>query len=93
MYRSARITDFINKVNEEAENAAQKVYDSHKDEFERLVKSEMKAGQTIHVLNGAAVFGGRRNESDAMVRFADAVAYIQYTRQGAGFNFSEISNP
>lgn len=107
MYNAKAIADFINKVNEEAEKAAEQVFKKYEAEFKRRVLAQMKEGDRLCLVNGSSFFDGRgiyRNlrcqlkkaitdypenqkpETEAMERFRDAIAQIQYLEQRATFD-------
>lgn len=47
MYNASQIEEFIKKVNKEAEQAAQKVFDSYDKEFNRRIEAQLKKGDRI----------------------------------------------
>lgn len=92
MHNSKLINDFIEKVNKEAEEAAQKVFDKYDKEFVKLVSNQLKPGETLCLANGSRYFKKTDPlyETDAQDKFGDAVAQIQYLKQRAGFNTYEF---
>lgn len=54
MYNANQISDFIDKVNKEAEAAAQQVYDKYQNEYEQRLLSQIKTGDTIYSGMGTA---------------------------------------
>jgi len=62
MYNSTSIDLFINKVNKEAEQAAQAVYDKYQTEFEQRLKAQIKTGDTIFSGMGAAFIKNSKGE-------------------------------
>lgn len=91
MYNHKLISDFIEKVNKEAEAAAQKVFDRYQPEFEKRVLSQMRNGDYLYIAMGSASFKG--NETIAMEKFSNEVAKIQYTEQRAGFGTGDLQKP
>lgn len=52
MYNSKQMKVFIDKVNEEASEAAQKVYDKYQKEFEQRILNQIPKGHTIEFSMG-----------------------------------------
>lgn len=90
-YNAKTITDFLEKVNSQAEAAAQAVYDKHQSEWECRVKAQLRRGDNLITGNGVAVFSG--GESEAKRKYADAVAQYQWTHQRAGFTGDDYTKP
>lgn len=86
MYNGQSIDHFIEMVNKEAEEAAQKIYDKYQDEFIKRVQSQIKTGDIINIGMGTASIN-RENVND---NFTNVIASIQYTEQRAGFGIGEI---
>jgi CRISPR/Cas system CMR subunit Cmr6 (Cas7 group RAMP superfamily) len=61
-YRASHIKKFIDKVNEEAEEAARKVYEKHEAEFNRLVSNQVLEGQHLYVGMGTATITQKGRE-------------------------------
>ena len=96
MYQSNLIESYIEKINQLAEEAAQKIFDQHEQEFKNLVLGQLKKGDKLYLVNGSAYFKGRgyrENEkplTDAMESFSAKVAHIQYLKQRASFRTYEF---
>lgn len=56
MYNTKKVNAFIEKINEEAEQAAQKIFDKYENDFKNLVESELKKGQSLITSMGTAYF-------------------------------------
>lgn len=76
MYQTEHIEAFMKKVKEEAEKAAQAVYNKHNKKFREMVINQMRKGDELIIGMGSATF--RADETEAMDRFAHLIAQIQY---------------
>ena len=92
MHNSKLVQDFIDKVNKEAEEAAQKVFDKYDADFVKLVTGQIKTGESLYLVNGGRYFKKteREFETEAQEEFGDVVCQIQYIQQRAGFNTYEF---
>lgn len=77
MYQTKHIEAFMEKVRKEAEEAAQKVFDKHQAEFDRMVLAQMKPNDYLYVAMGSAVFKGEKR-TEAQDKFAHSIAQIQF---------------
>lgn len=77
MYNSAHIEKFIEKVNAEANKAAQDVFDKHNDELIRMIKNQLRPGDTISCGMGVVSLV-RKGEVVFDNKFANALSGTQY---------------
>lgn len=93
MHRGDLIKQFIDKVNNEAEAAAQKVFDSYQDEFETLLTKQKLKGKVLIQAMGSALYNNVEFEdlTEAGEKFLTEVAQAQYTTQRAGFTCRDIN--
>lgn len=93
MHNSKRVEDFIDKINKEAEEAAQKVFDKYENHFRSLVESEMKKNDKLILSMGSSYYENTNQENitEAGRKFLDVIAHIQYMQQRASFNTMEFS--
>ena len=82
MYSSKVIDSFLEKVNKEAEQAAQKVFDSYESEFKAKVLDQMRMNDELYLSMGS----GYMNKDTINDDFVSSVANIQYMKQRASFN-------
>lgn len=82
-YNSNSINSFIERVNKEAEKAAQQVFDKYQEEFETRVKNQMLPGDTLILSMGSGYF--KNKEFGVAEKFISAVSDIQYLEQRASF--------
>lgn len=87
MYNSKSIIDFINKVNKEAEEQAQKVYDKYNEELLRRIQNQLKEGDIVWAGNGCASIENKSGD-DIGENLANVLGDIQYWNRNvdAGFN-------
>ena len=92
MHNSKIIQSFIDKVNSEAEEAANAVFKKYDDEWKALVENQLKKGEYLYCVNGSAYIEGvdPYYYSDACDAFISTVASIQYLEQRASFNVYEF---
>lgn len=92
MHNSKLIENFIEKVNKEAEEAAQKVFDKYNEEFAKLVSNQLKPGERLYLVNGSRYFDKTNPdyETEAQDKFGTIVAQIQYLKQRATFGVFEF---
>lgn len=92
MHRSDLIKKFIDKVNEEAEQEAQKVFDKYQSEFESLIKREKIKDEPLTQGMGTAIYNNINSWdlTTAEEKFLIEIAQAQYTEQRAGFECTEI---
>lgn len=96
MYNAKQLQEFIDKVNKEAEEAANKVFKKYDAEFKRKVEAQLNKGEKLYLVNGSGYIKGRgdrvdeKPETEAMRNFVDTVADIQYLKQRASFNTYEF---
>lgn len=88
MYQTFHISKFIEQVNDEAEKAAQAVFNKHNAEFRRKILAQMKSGDELVLGMGTATFLGNNTESKEV--FARAISQIQYLEQRAGFEIEDF---
>lgn len=86
MYNYRPIEKIIVQANEEAELAAQKVYDKFQPLLERAILNQIKAGDIVYIGMGVASMDKEINED-----FIDTIASTQYNRINVGFNLPDIS--
>lgn len=89
-YNHIQLEKFVEKVNEEAEKAAQAVFDKYEAEFIHRVKSQLLNGDRICASMGTAYFANKELDSKILDVFAQST---QYTKQRASFTTYEISKP
>ena len=82
MYNSKVIDYFLEKVNKEAEQAAQKVFDSYESQFKTKVLNQMRSGDKLNLSMGS----GYMNKDTVNDEFITSVANIQYMEQRASFD-------
>lgn len=81
MYNPTSLETFISKVNDEAEKAAQKVFNSYQKEFEKRVLNQLQKGDVLYVGMGTASLDSEKGE-----KFCGVVGSIQYLEQRASFS-------
>jgi hypothetical protein len=62
MYNHIHIEKFIKKVNKEANEAAQAVFDKHLPELERMIKAQMNKGDKLFSGMGMCTFRSEKGE-------------------------------
>lgn len=92
MYNHKYIADFIDKVNEEASQAAQKVYDKYQHELIERIKNQIKKGDRIFIGMGTASVENKNGETIAE-KLAVEISQTQYWNDtvSAGFLLNDIS--
>jgi nucleoid DNA-binding protein len=97
MYNSNHLKEFIEKVSQEAEAAANEVFKKYDAEFKRKVEAQLGKGEQLYLVNGSGYIKGRgdrvgeKPETEAMRNFVDTIAHIQYLEQRASFNTYEFT--
>ena len=87
---------FLDRVNDEAEEAAQKVFDKYQSEWEDLIVRNKLKGVELLMGNGAVIYNGASNyvSNSPMCKiresFTTAVSQAQYIRQRATFNTKNL---
>lgn len=93
-YRAKHIEDFINKVNKEAEEVAQAVYDKHQARLNELLTNQVLKGDKLIVGNGTAVVIQDRVKlyrgEVYAEKFCDVLAEMQYNRLMVGFDIIDV---
>lgn len=92
MYNHTCIADFIEKVNKEASEAAQKVYDKYEPELIDRIKNQIKQGDKIFIGMGTASVKNKNGENIAE-KLAVEIGQTQYWNDtvSAGFSLDDIS--
>ena len=97
-YNSTHIKRFIEEVNEEAEKAAQAIYDKYQEGLELRIKNQMVKGHTVYVGMGTCVIDTDKKSQkiltdrhDYAEDFRDVLTQTQYTDIRPGFSLGEIS--
>ena len=91
MYNTKSIEEFIEKVNKEAEAAAQLVFDKYEAEFKQKVEEELQAGTELYLSMGSSYYVGcDKYNSHETEAFADIVASVADLEQQATFNIWEF---
>lgn len=85
MYNANQIESFIDKVNKEAEAAAQKVYDKYQKEFETRLMSQIKTGDCIYAGMGT-VFIQNRFGSYVGEKLANVLLSNEYNSLSVGLS-------
>lgn len=88
-YNYKQIEQFINSVNEEAEKAAQAVYDKYEAELLRRVQSQLKEGDVVCCGMGAASIENPNTErEDIGESMCTVLSETQYWRGNVRAGFS-----
>jgi len=87
MYNSKHIKAFIEKVTKEAEEAAQKVFDSYTPELIERIKNQMKNGDKLYIGMGACSSSNDNVNED----FLNCLSATQYTTLEASFILDNIN--
>ena len=86
MYNSSRLQKLMDKINQEAAQAAQKVYDSYTAQVHALIQSEVPKGHKVYTGMGSA--GADKNNesyySEASEKFTQILTNMQYPIQELG---------
>lgn len=92
MYNTQQISDFITRVNTEAQAAAQAVYDKYNDELIERVKNQLGKGSRFLIGMGTAVIKNKHGDEIAD-DFATVLSQTQYWQENisAGFDLPDIS--
>jgi len=83
-YNSKHIEGFIKRVNQEAEEAAQKVFDKYQQQLDEMIVNQMVKGDELEIVMGSAIIHNR--EFGFAYNFLEVVSNTQYSEQRAGFN-------
>lgn len=62
MYNAKSLADFIDKVNKEAEEAAQKVFDKYNTEFNYRIQAQLKTGDRVNAGMGFVSISNKKGE-------------------------------
>jgi len=93
-YRSNHIEKFIEKVNKEAEEAAQKVFNNHETKLQSMIENQVLKGQKLFIGMGSASISDKTKELpyDYAEKFLNAVAGTQFHDNNvlAGFYIKDI---
>jgi hypothetical protein len=87
MYNSTQINDFCDKVHKEAEEAAQKVYDSYKEEMLQRIKNQLQEDDILHIGMGTACFDDDKGKGESFL-----IAIAEHTQNPhicAGFEIPD----
>lgn len=89
MYNYKSLEAFIEKVNKEAEIAAQKVYDSYQDEFKRRVKAQIKDNDIVcHVMGSTSIYNPVTKRDEIGEKLGDVLGLTQYWRDNTSAGLS-----
>lgn len=79
-YRAKHIEDYIKKVEEEARDAAQAVFDKYNAKLQEMVNNQVLEGQKLYVGMGTATIRdeSRELDYDYAEKFLFALSDIQY---------------
>lgn len=96
-YRAKHIEEFIEKVNREALEAAQAVFDKHNEELQQMVANQVLDGQKFLIGMGTATIRepNRDLRHDYAEKFLSVVANTQYSpfesnNWNVGFSLSDV---
>ena len=89
-YRADHIEKFIEKVQAEAELAAQAIFDKHNDKLQEMINNQVLPGHTLSVGMGAASIHvkGRDLPYNYAERFSRVVGGTQYWKENVRAGFS-----
>lgn len=96
MYNNTHIKKFIERVNKEAESAANEVFRFYEEEFKKMVEAQLGKGDELYLVNGMGFIKGRGDRvgekpyTEGMQNFVSTIAQIQYLEQRASFNTYEF---
>lgn len=91
MYNTEQVTNFIEKVNAEASEAAQKVYDKYNDELIQRIKNQM--GKAHRLVAGMGTIGIWDTKGELIAdKFTTEIAgYTEYWKHvDAGFSIPDF---
>lgn len=98
MYNWKQIEPFLKKVHNEAEEAAQAVFDKYQKELEDRLLSQMGPGHSLHEGHGSiwaknedGKTYGLHSDDPAFKFFLELSDLINYNPIRAGFNYVEIT--
>jgi hypothetical protein len=86
------------RVNAEAQQAAEAVFKKYDAKFKSLVEGQLKREQELYLVNGGSYIKGigysegEVPPTEACDRFMTVVAQVQYLKQRASFNVYEFKN-
>lgn len=96
-YNYKSIEEFLNKVDKEAAEAAQAVYDKYEPEFLKRVQSQLKENDVVFHANGTCTIQKKEhaeNNKDVVVtkevglNLSDILGQYQYNKVEAGMTLS-----
>ena len=93
MYNHKSVQTFIDKVNKEAEEAAQKIYDKYNPELLQRIQNQLGEGTTVWTGMGTANVVNKHGE-DIAEELSCLMGQTQYwsTNVSAGFNLPNNFN-